>query len=753
MRYLFLLISVSLLNITQLYSQNNCVVKGSVIDSKTKQSLPGAHVFIDEKTGVMSDETGNYSLTLPPGTYNLNFQFVGYQLLTKKIKLIEDQSTKLDIELVQSIEVLQEIVVSAEKEEQKLSHVTVSMSLLKPARIIEDNTTSLDQILNKMSGINILDGQPSIRGGGGYSYGAGSRVLALVDGLPLMSADAEDIKWDFLPIETTSQVEIIKGASSVLYGSSAMNGVVNLRTKSPGADPETMVQGFGGFYLSPKRKELIWWDSPRWFAGASFSHARKIKNLELTVGANIYKDKGYRENEYENRGRVNFKLNHRSKKVNGLAYGVNLSAMFLKKDDFFLWQNADSGAYRQNIAGTSYLNGFRLYVDPHISYFNQKGAKHSLKTRYFKNTNDIPDNPDKSNQFDLFLGEYKYQKKFSEHFNWTVGAYFNYSYVRANLFGDHSRTETALFTQLNGSIVAKLLYSVGFRWETYSLNKEVVVPKPVFRAGLNYQALPHTFIRISAGQGFRFPSIAEKYASTQVGALNIFPNPDLESETGWSAEIGVMQGYKFGNWTGFFDFAFFRNEYVNMIEYTFGAYPPDSITIPGLEHIGFKALNVGKARITGIEAIINASREVGKLKINFQAGYTFLDPVDLTIPKSDTVNNILKYRFRHSVKGDVNFAWEKWGTGATLVYNSFMERVDSIFIDPVIGNLILPGYPAYRQAHQKGSIIFDYRISWNISEAARLSFIIKNLFNTEYLGRPGDILPHRSITLQFLLKI
>ncbi len=753
MRYLITILSLIVLNCTLLYSQNEGVVVGKVSDSKTGEGLPGAHVFTDEHTGVMTDEAGNFKINLPSGNHNVNFQYIGYQTISKQVRLNDNDTIRLSIKLAQSLEVLQEIVVSAEKEEQKLSHVNVSMSVLKPNRVIEDNTIALDQILNKMSGINILDGQPSIRGGGGYSYGAGSRVLALVDGLPLMSADAEDIKWDLLPLETLSQVEIIKGASSVLYGSSAMNGIINLRTKTPKADPETVFQGFGGFYLNPKRKELIWWDSPRWFAGASFSHARKIKNLDLTVGANIYKDKGYRENEYENRGRINLKLNHRSKSVSGLSYGVNITSMFLKKDDFFLWQNADSGAYRQNIAGTSYLNGFRMYIDPYISYFNQKGAKHSLKTRYFKNTNDIPDNPDKSNQFDLILAEYKFQKKFSEHFNWTIGAYFNYSNVRANLFGDHTRTETALFTQLNGSIFSKLKYSVGFRWEAYSLNKESEVPKPVFRAGLNYQALPHTFIRLSAGQGFRFPSIAEKYASTQVGALNIFPNQELESETGWSAEIGVMQGYKLGNWTGFVDFAFFRNEYVNMIEYTFGAYPPDSVQIPGLEHIGFKALNVGKARITGLEAIVNGTRNVGKMKINFQAGYTFLDPVDLTVPKSDSVNNILKYRFRHSLKGDVNFAWQHWGTGTTLVYNSFMERVDSIFTDPVIGNLILPGYPDYREEHQTGSIIFDYRIWWNISEAARLSFIIKNLFNTEYMGRPGDILPQRSITLQFLLKI
>lgn len=753
MKTLIVFLSVIVLNCGTLFSQKEGVISGNVSDSKTGLPLPGANIFIDENTGVTSDKNGSFELVLAPGSYNLHIQYVGYQDIIREINLKKDDSLNLNIYLVPAIKLLQEIVVSAEKSEQKLAHVTVSMSLLKSKRILEDNTTSIDQVLNKMSGINILDGQPSIRGGGGYSYGAGSRVLVLVDGLPLKSADAEHIKWSFLPLETLSQAEIIKGASSVLYGSSALNGVINLRTKNPGAEPETIFRGFGGSYLKPKRKEIIWWDSPRWFAGASFSHARRMKKLDLTIGANLFQDKGYRENEYEKRGRFDLKLNRRSVKLRGLSYGINASTMITREDDFFLWLNADSGAYRQNIAGTSYLKGFRFYIDPHISYFTQNGTKHSLKTRYFTNTNDIPDNPDKSNHFDLFLGEYQFQKKFSESIHWTIGTYFSFSKVRANLFGDHDRREVALYTQLSGSLFTKFKYNFGLRLESFKLNELTEISRPLVRAGLNYQIFPHTFLRISSGQGYRFPSIAEKFATTQVGALNIFPNPDLQSETGWSAEIGAMQGYEFGKWAGYIDFAFFRNEYKNMIEYTFGAYPPDSVQVPGLEDIGFKALNVGNARITGIEFIVHAGRNFGNLKSDIQAGYTYINPVDLNIPKTDSTNNILKYRFRHSLKADINIQWKRWSTGTTVVYNSFMERVDSVFTDPLIGNLILPGYPDYRKEHETGSLVFDYRISRKLSETIRLSFIVKNLFNIEYMGRPGDILPQRNITFQFLWKI
>ena len=131
------------------------------------------------------------------------------------------------------------------------------MAVLKPREIELQNTVSLDEILDKTSGFDILDGQPSIRGGSGFSYGAGSRVLVMLNGLPLIAGDAGDVKWDYLPLETLSQVEIIKGASSVLYGSSALNGVVNLRTLEPGLNPVTQARIFTGLYLAPHRRELI----------------------------------------------------------------------------------------------------------------------------------------------------------------------------------------------------------------------------------------------------------------------------------------------------------------------------------------------------------------------------------------------------------------------------------------------------------------------------------------------------------------
>jgi len=79
----------------------------------------------------------------------------------------------------------------------------------------------------------------------------------------------------------------------------------------------------------------------------------------------------------------------------------------------------------------------------------------------------------------------------------------------------------------------------------------------VIRAGVNYQAAKFTFIRASYGQGYRFPSIAERFVKTSMGGMNIFPNPELKPETSWSSEIGVKQGFKLWTWNGLIDVAGF----------------------------------------------------------------------------------------------------------------------------------------------------------------------------------------------------
>ncbi len=117
-------------------------------------------------------------------------------------------------------------------------------------------------------------------------------------------------------MENIDQVEILKGASSALYGSSALNGVINIRTGYPEIEPSTTVTLYSGIYDKPKREELSWWwETNPLFSGVSFTHSRKIKEVDIVVGANALSDAGYRTNSYDKQIRANVKFRHRPKKI------------------------------------------------------------------------------------------------------------------------------------------------------------------------------------------------------------------------------------------------------------------------------------------------------------------------------------------------------------------------------------------------------------------------------------------------------
>jgi iron complex outermembrane receptor protein len=623
------------------------------------------------------------------------------------------------------------------------------MEVIKPKMIEDNNVTNMENVINQVPGVAVTDGQTSIRGGSGYSYGTGSRVLVLIDDLPILSSDVGDAKWDYFPLENIEQVEILKGASSALYGSSALNGVINIRTAFPREEPQTKMDFFSGMYMDPKRKELKWWGNTlRLFNGTAFSHSRKFGNLDIVAGINILNDEGYRTQNFEKHTRFNLSLRYRDPGTSGLFYGFNSNGMYIDKSDFFLWVSADS-AYTQNSSGVNTTTGYRFNFDPYLIYQLSDNSRHSFRTRYFRITNNIQ-GENKDNRSDSYFAEYQYQHRFPHNLVWITGTTGNYSNINAELYGNHYSSNGALFTQADKKFIGKVTISLGLRWEFYRLDHETNDSRPLFRTGVNYQIAKYTFMRASYGKGFRFPSIAEKYTSTTLSFLHFFPNPELKPETGWSTELGIKQGVKFSKWSGYLDIAAFWTEYNDMMEFTFVAVP-DTVH-PGSFLPGFRSINVGNAQITGIDATFTGQGDLWNIPVTILIGYTYTNPVDLNIDKNDTNNSstsrILKYRFYHSAKVNIELNYKNFSAGTSMIFNSKMINIDHVFED----GLIFPGLREYRRTHG-GYAVFDFRAGYQLTERSKLAIIVKNLFNTEYMGRPGDVQPPRNIAFRYTLKI
>ena len=777
------LVVIILIFSSKSFSQD-ATLSGTITDALTKETLTGVTVRTGEK-GAVTDIDGKYKLMLPAGAYQLIFSYTGYEAHSVTIRLSAGENKTFDVALGSADNLLQQTTVTAGKFEKPLGEITVSVDILKPKLIESVNTTSVDEVLTKVPGVSILDGQASIRGGAGYSYGAGTRVLLLVDDIPALQVDAGYPNWDDFPVENLSQVEVLKGAASALYGSSAMNGIINFRTGYAKDEPETEAAVFGKTWGNPANEGMKWWGTDSSGiaqpveTGFSFAHRRKVGKLDFVLGTYGLLRDSYNKDTYTRYGRVTPNLRYR---INDrLTVGLNSNFNFGRSGSFFIWQNDSTGAYLagQNSATRS-LGRLRFTIDPSLQYFDPAGNRHKILTRYFSVHNNNSDN--QSNDSRMYYGEYQFQRQMERiGLVVTAGVVGIYTNVKAELY-NNSTYETrnlAGYAQVDYKPWERLNLSGGVRYEQNKLRSPEIIPlldnkfdtvpggltqeaKPVFRLGANFRAGAATYFRASWGQGYRYPTIAEKFINTNFSGVNsVEPNAKLVSETGWSAEIGLKQGFALGDWKGFVDAAAFIQEYENMMEFVFAR----ARFIPG-QGIGavFQSQNQGNTRIRGAEVSVLGQGKIGPGTLSLLAGFTRLDPKYKQFdrnagydPKvgdlsrfwgsSDTLENVLKYRFKNMLKWDSEYAVKWFAAGLSVQYNSRMDAIDRVF------EVFLPGVENFRKNQDGGFTVVDLRASCKINSYVKISGIVGNLLNEIYTVRPAQLEAPRNYTIRLDWKM
>ncbi len=744
MRLLFLWI-VLLLPSAMLAVSPDGVIRGQVFDKATGNGLEGADILFGANQGTITNVNGFFMVRTAAGKTELTFRHIGYKTERLTVQLSDKDTVVLNIGLDYEIANIDQVVVSAGRVEQRLSELTVSMNLIKPEFYSTNHITDAKELINKIPGIEVLDGQASVRGGSGFSYGAGSRVLALIDGLPVIAADAGNIRWQFLPMENISQIEIIKGASSVAYGSSALNGVINFRTADATEKPLTRFYIETGIFGIPSNIEWKWWDTPRLFNSASFSDLRRIGNTDLAIGATVMTDNGYRKLNNGKLGRMNVKLKHKNSHVDGLSYGLSFNGGTTVKTDFILWENAATGALRQQESTAVELHGKFIALDPFVSYDSQKKGKHVFRSRLQLSDNTYPNSDQNDSEAFNFYSEYQIVVKLSGNLSLNGGFSQNLIRVDSRFYGNHRGWNAGAFTQFDYIVTNRLRIASGVRMEHNRLNTEIDKIVPLFRTGLNFRALDFTFIRASFGQGYRFPSVAEKYAATSIGSVKIFPNLYIQPERGWNAEIGAKQGIMSEHLSGMLDFALFYLQNTDMIEYIFGIYPD-----PGQESysFGFKAENQEASRVYGFEMQSVFTHRAGRFTNRINGGYTYMYPVEFNRVTNKNTDVMLKYRRRHSAMVNLSSSYRKTEIGIGLYAKSKIVNIDDVFLNELTRESLLPGFYDYWNQKNRGYLLADLNLRYELTRNYSISFAIKNVANIEYMGRPGDIQPHRNFSLR-----
>lgn len=736
--------------LTGLFAQT-VVLQGTIIDKKNKEPLISATVKIGE-SGTVTDYNGQYRIEVSPGDYKLEIAYIGYENIIQNIQVSTEEIQTLDFELNTSTTLLQTATVTTGKFQKPISEVTVSLEVLKPGLVESTNATSIDDALEKVPGVTIIDGQANIRGGSGWAFGAGSRVLLMIDDMPALQADAGFPNWNDIPIENTAQTEVVKGAASALYGSSAMNGIINVRTAYAKSEPVTKIATFYRSFRDPKDETKAWWkDQSRPFeTGLSLAHRQKFNKFDLVIGGYTLYSDSYREDTYHRYGRISIGTRYRLS--DRLSIGLNSNINRGKNSNYFYWRNSEEGAYRGDTTSISVSNNLRFTIDPSLTYFDKSGSKHRVISRFLSIKND--NNADQSNTSQLYYGEYQFQKKMEDlGLVATAGVVGFATKVSAPLYGDttYHSNNLATYLQLEKKLFKRINISAGVRYERNEQRSpefvlgdtipdgKVVESKPVFRLGLNAKLTNITFLRASWGQGYRYPTIAEKFIQTTAGGINVAPNPELESETGWSAEVGLKQGFQIGNFNGFVDVAGFITKYQNMVEFNIRVIP-----LPP----AFQAQNIGNTIIKGLDFTFTGEGRLFGVPTTILAGYTYIDPKyqEFTEREESTSSvdyNILKYRNKHSLKFDIESRVGPVSIGLAGFYNSRMEAIDRVL------NVIIVGVADYREENNSGATTLDTRVGFHFNKSGKISLIMANMFNVELMRRPGLLEAPRNITARF----
>lgn len=477
------------------------------------------------------------------------------------------------------------VKVTATKVEKELLEVPSSVSIVTAEDIKKSSARTVGELLQDVPGVQISNsgGQGlkriSLRGEGV------NRTLILIDGQQIVENKSMDGTALMIHTALIERIEIIRGPSSVLYGSNAIGGVINIITKKGGKKPVE-----GSFNLA--------------YNGASQGHSESASVFGKTHGLE-YRVTASNNMQQQLRTPVGLVPHSAFEQQN---YGAYLAYNF--NDNYKLGASYDY--FTSDISSGSQSAGYeKFFVDLPI-WSRQKGAlffevkeavsfmpKLRLDLFYQQSRKKMHNHVELDPKviftpaiMDNFADNYNSQWGLQLQSDWAVsdhtyiiaGYDFNYNILDADTKLDSTSSILdimnykkhvknygyeqvhALYAQGESCLPLDFTLFYGLRW-TYNLasmekaegekiykNTGNITPvsveeigntgisstnAPVFAAGLMWSGIENFSIRFNFSQGFRSPNLQEKYLLSSMGGGTIYPNPDLKPETSNNFEFGI----------------------------------------------------------------------------------------------------------------------------------------------------------------------------------------------------------------------
>ncbi|RAW02078.1 TonB-dependent receptor [Pseudochryseolinea flava] len=235
------------LSVVYTFAQTGSV--SGVIKDANGEALSGISVvLLGTSHGTATDANGAYSISnIPAGAYTLKSTAVGFQSQTQRVTVPDGGDVSVNIGLSTESTELSEVTITSTGIKDEIKDIPGTVNIIDATQIRESGAQSVGQIITRIPGVNYLDEdgrglKPNI-GLRGLDPLRNRNLLVLVDGkFPIgMTLYGDPAAYYMVPLQQVERIEVIKGASPVLYGGYSVGGVVNMISKRGSREPQTTV--------------------------------------------------------------------------------------------------------------------------------------------------------------------------------------------------------------------------------------------------------------------------------------------------------------------------------------------------------------------------------------------------------------------------------------------------------------------------------------------------------------------------------
>jgi outer membrane receptor for ferrienterochelin and colicins len=654
--------------------------------------------------------------------------FLNYILLAQTVKSDSTEIKQLD-----------EVVITATRTIRQLSSLPLPVQIISKKDIESSNSIRLSDILNEQTGLITV---PDYGGGEGIQLqGLDSQyTLILIDGVPLIGRSAGTLDITRLTVGNIKQIEVVKGASSSLYGSEALGGVINIITETP----KKGINGAINYRLGTYNTNDL---------SSSFSY--KKKRIGITAFLNRYSSTGYDLDDDATLNTVepysNYTFNSK------LTYDISKKTKILLSGRYYT-QNQDYVA-SEELKGESDINEWnaRLKISHNYnkkwsSYFDLYTTRYIAK-EYLDSISTGSRYSDSNYDQVLIRPEFRVAYHINDKNSFIGGIGLNHETLDRDDFIEKPIFNSPyIYAQYDANPTDKLNIIIGARFDNHNKYKSQFSPKTAVR----YQLLNKLAVKSSIGYGYKAPDFRQLYfdftnatvgytvlgynaVATAIPELEaqgeissiIVPISEFDSELKPESSVSINLGidYTFNSkLTSTINF--FRNNISNLIDTrvianktngqnVYSYYNVNNVYTQGLE-FNLKWILLKNLKVLGGYQLLYAKDKDAKEAFNNGEVYARdSNNSSFQLQKDDYYG--LYNRSRHMSNLKIFYNIPKYKTDANIrtTYRSKYGLTDSN------GNTYLDNYDDF----VSGYTIIDFSINKTFYKNYKLGLGIDNLFN------------------------